>query len=220
MTLFGVGNGLLKVRRKELKRTYRAGWMTIFLAIAATSLGILGNIIIDSNNFFFFLDYYIPGILLVGLMYLRIPILKSFLNMANYVMTKILVWRSSIIDRISEITKQRVILFTRGGRLGRLHQAFNYIVKNESSRRVLLVHLYNSPDENEENAIKEALNALHQIFPYLDVELIVREARFGPEIVDKLSQEFGVLKNNMFIGAPEEKHNFSVKDLGGVRIIF
>ncbi len=220
MTLFGVGNVLLKVRRKELKRTYRAGWMTILLGITATSLGILGNIIIDFNNFFFFLEYFIPGLLLVVLMYLRIPILKSILNMANYVMTKIVVWRSSIIDKIFAITDQRVILFARGGRLDRLHQAFNYIVKNESSRRVLLVHLYNSPDENEEQAIKEALNPLQQIFPSLDVELIVREARFGPEVVDTLSQEFGVLKNNMFIGAPEEKHNFSVQDLGGVRIIF
>lgn len=61
---------------------------------------------------------------------------------------------------------------------------------------------------------------LRQIFPSLDVELIVREPRFGPEVVDTLSQEFGVLKNNMFVSAPEEKHNFSVQDLGGVRIIF
>jgi hypothetical protein len=194
--------------------------MTIFFAITATSLGILGNIIIDFNNFFFFLDYFIPAALLVVLMYLRIPILKSILIMANYVMTKLLVWRSSIIDQISAITDQKVILFTRGGRLDRLHQAFNYITKNESSRSVILVHLYSSLNENEEQAIKEALKPLSQIFPSLKVEFLVREARFGPEIVDKLSHEFGVLKNNMFIGAPEEKHNFSIQDLGGVRIIF
>ena len=220
MTLFGVGNILLKVRRRELKRTYRAGWFTILFAITATSLGILGNIIIDFNNFFFFLDYFIPAVLLVGLMYLRIPILKSILIMANYVMTKLLVWRSSIIDRISAITDQQVILFTRGGRLDRLHQAFSYIVKNESSRRVILVHLCNSPDENEQQAIEEALNPLNKIFPSLEVQLVVREARFGPEIIDSLSHEFGVLKSNMFIGAPEEKHDFSMQDLGGVRIIF
>ncbi|MBU0987356.1 MAG: APC family permease, partial [Proteobacteria bacterium] len=29
MTLFAIGNILLKIRRKELKRTYRAGWITI-----------------------------------------------------------------------------------------------------------------------------------------------------------------------------------------------
>ncbi len=29
-----------------------------------------------------------------------------------------------------------------------------------------------------------------------------------------------VPKNNIFIGAPEQKHSFSVQDLGGVRVIF
>ncbi len=28
------------------------------------------------------------------------------------------------------------------------------------------------------------------------------------------------IKNNMFIGAPEAKHSFSLQDLGGVRVIF
>ena len=40
------------------------------------------------------------------------------------------------------------------------------------------------------------------------------------EIVDAVSKEFGVPINNIFIGAPEEKHSFSIQDLGGVRVIF
>lgn len=220
MTLFGLGNILLKIRRQELKRTYTAGWTTVVTAITATSLGILGNIIIDFNNFFFFLEYFIPTILLAGIMFLRIPIMKSFLMLANYAMTRILVWRSTIIDRITDLTGQHVILFTRGGRLDRLYEAFNYIVKNESSRNVILVHLHNSPETNEEAAIRESLVPLSKIFPSLKVELVVRETQFGPEIVETLAREYGVLKNNMFIGAPEEKHNFSLQDLGGVRIIF
>ncbi len=220
MTLFGLGNILLKVRRKELKRTFRAGWLTVLVAISATSIGILGNIILDYRNFLFFLDYFIPTLLLVLVMYLRIPILKSVLNLANYIMTRILLWRTVIIDHITAITDQQVVLFTRGGRLDRLHEAFDYIMKNESSRRVLLVHLYNSPEENEEELIKDGLKALEQISPALRIEFITRQAKFGPEIVDSLSREFGVLKNNMFVGAPEKKHDFSVQDLGGVRIIF
>ncbi len=220
MTLFGLGNILLKVRRAELKRTYRAGWITVLVAVSATSVGIIGNILIDHRNFLFFLHYFIPTVLLVGLMYLRIPILKSILMLANYIMTKILVWRSKIIDQITAITEQKVMLFTRGGRLDRLHEAFDYIVKNESSRHVILVHLYSSQEENEEKVIREALKPLNQIFPSLKVDVIARKGRFGPEIIDTLSREFGVLKNNMFIGAPEQKHHFSVQDLGGVRIIF
>jgi len=220
MTLFAFGNILLKIKRKELKRTYRAGWVSVLAAMGATSLGILGNVIIDYDNFFFFLDYFIPTALIVILMYLRIPILKSILNLANTIMTKILVFRTSIIDKVTEITGQRVILFTRGGRLDRLHEAFNYILKNESSRNLIIVHLYNRAEENEEEAIRTALQTLNKIFPALNAELIVRKGLFGPRMVDQLSREYGVLKNNMFIGAPEDKHNFSVEQLGDVRIIF
>ena len=118
------------------------------------------------------------------------------------------------------ISEQRVVLFTRGGRLDRLHDAFSYIVKNEPSRSVVVFHLYNAPDRNEEASIKEAIKVLEQIFPELRVELTAREGRFGPEIIDSVSREFGVARNNIFIGAPEEKHDFSIQELGGVRVIF
>ena len=89
----------------------------------ATSLGIVGNVVIDYHNFLYFLDYFVPTILLVGLMYLRVPILKLILNVDNYLMAKVLRWRDLTIKRIADITGQRVILFTRGGRLDRLHAA-------------------------------------------------------------------------------------------------
>ncbi|MBW2083589.1 MAG: APC family permease [Deltaproteobacteria bacterium] len=220
MTLFGIGNILLKIRRKELKRTYRAGWITVIVAICATSLGIIGNVIIDYNNFVFFLQYFVPTVLIVVIMYMRVLILRSLLNAANYIMTKMLVWRSIIIDEMTALTNQRVMLFARGGRLDRLHKAFMYVMKNETSRRILLVHLYRSEEENQEKEISEGLKALAQIFPELEVKLIVRKGSFSPQVIDSLSNEFQIPKNNIFIGAPEEKHPFSVQDLGGVRIIF
>lgn len=220
MTLFGVGNILLKVRRAELKRTYRASWSTILLAILATSLGVLGNVFIDYLNLIYFLYYFIPTVLVVVVMYMRIFILKSFLVVVNNIMARILIWRTVIIDLITGLTNQRVMMFTRGGRLDRLHQAFEYIIKNEASRHVVLVHLYNSPEHNEASQISEGLDFFRQIFPEITVELIVREGRFSPAMIDELSHEFAIPKNNIFIGAPEQKHSFSIEDLGGVRVIF
>jgi hypothetical protein len=220
MTLFGLGDILLKIRRRELKRTYRAGWPTILLAMAATSLGIVGNVIIDYHNLSYFLYYFIPTVLVVILVYMRMPILKAALEVLNNLMTKLLVWRTMVIDRMVSLTEQKIVLFTRGGQLDRLHAAFAYIVQNESSRSVIVFHLYNAPDQNEEEGIKESLKAIEQIFPMLKVEFVARRARFGPEVIESVSQEFGVPKNNIFIGAPEEKHHFSVQDLGGVRVIF
>ena len=220
MTLFGLGNILLKIRRKELKRTYPAGWLTILAAITATIVGMIGNVVIDYKNMLYFLHYFIPTILIVLIMYLRIPILKSVLQMLNDFMTRILLWRTRIIDQILEITDQKVVLFLRGGNLERMHTAFSYIINNESSRSVIVFHLYNHQKYNDEKAIKKALKALQKIFPVLKIELVVRKGKFGPEIIDAVSKEFSVAKNNIFIGAPEDKHTFSIQELGGVRIIF
>jgi len=220
MTLFGIGNILLKIRRKELKRTYRAGWTTIFVAITATSLGMLGNIIIDYKNLLYFMQYFVPTVLLVVLMYLRIPILRTVLQMLNDLMTRILLWRTTVIDHITSITEQKVILFARGGELSRLNTAFNYIVHNESSRSVVILHLYNHPEQNEEHQILKSLEELNKIYPMLKTDLVVRKGRFGSEIIEAVSKEFNVPVNNIFIGAPEEKHTFSIQDLGGVRVIF
>ena len=220
MTLFGIGNILLKIRRKELKRTYRAGWTTIFVAIVATTLGMLGNVVIDYKNLLFFMQYFIPTVFLVVLMYLRIPILRGVLQVLNNLMTRILLWRTSIIDNITAITEQQVILFTRGGNLARLNTAFMYILKNESSRSVIVLHLYNHPEHNKEQDIQDSLDTLKEIYPTLKSNLVVRKEKFSSEIVDAVSKEFGVPINNIFIGAPEEKHSFSIQDLGGVRVIF
>jgi len=220
MTLFGIGNILLKIRRKELKRTYRAGWITILVAITATSLGMLGNVIIDYTNLLYFSQYFIPTVLLVVLMYLRIPILRGVLQILNNLMTRILLWRTKIIDKITAIIDQKVMLFTRGGDLGRLNTAFNYIMKNESSRSVIVLHLYNHPEQNKEQDIQDSLDTLKKIYPRLQSNLVVRKEKFDSEIIDAVSKEFHVPVNNIFIGAPEEKHSFSIQDLGGVRVIF
>ena len=220
MTLFGIGNILLKIRRKELKRTYRAGWITILVAITATSLGMLGNVIIDYTNLLYFSQYFIPTVFLVVLMYLRIPILRGVLQVLNNLMTRILLWRTNIIDKITTITDQKVMLFTRGGDLGRLNTAFNYIMKNESSRSVIVLHLYNHPEQNKEQDIQDSLDTLKKIYPRLKSNLVVRKEKFDSDIIDAVSKEFHVPVNNIFIGAPEEKHSFSIQDLGGVRVIF
>ena len=166
------------------------------------------------------MQYFVPTVLLVVLMYLRIPILKTVLQMLNDLMTRILLWRTTVIDQITSITEQKVILFARGGKLSRLNTAFDYIVHNESSRSVVIFHLFNHPEQNEEHQILKSLESLNEIYPMLKTDLVVRKGRFGSEIIEAVSKEFNVPVNNIFIGAPEEKHTFSIQDLGGVRVIF
>jgi len=220
MTLFGVGNILLKIHRKELKRTYRAGWTTVILGVLATSVGIVGNVIIDYRFLMYFAIYFIPAALLAGLMYSRITLLKTILNVINEMLQRAFIWREKVIEEIMDITNIRLVLFIRGGALSRLSKAFDYIQRNESSRNILVVHLYKEHNPEEEEEIRRSLKILEELHSDLKIEFITRHGYFGPKMVETLSQELKVPKNYMFIGAPEDKHHFSLEDLGGVRVIF
>ena len=220
MTLFGIGDILLKVRRKELKRTHRAGWPTILVAIAATSAGIVGNIAIDYRNLYYFLQYFVPTAAIIALMYVRIPILRGTLQVLSTGAEHIASLREEIIRHMDAITNQRIVLFVRHSDLHVLHNALEYILHNEASRSVVIVHLHNLPEEDENLALQRNMVVLEEIFPDLRLEYVERVATFGPATIDAISEEFQVPKNNIFIGAPEHKHNFSIQDLGGVRVIF
>ncbi len=220
MSLFALGNILLKVNRKELKRTFRAGWITVVGGLFATLAGIVGNIIINYWNLLFFLVYFIPTVAVVTIVYLRIRILKFMVHLENQAMDKIFIWRSVLIDKIMDITRQHVLVFTRGGNLPKLRRAFDYIIRNEDSQKVYVVYLQTEKDDTVVEEIRHDLEVLGRTYPELDIEFVCREGKFGPETVRQFSEEYSIPINNMFIGAPEEKHSFSIQDLGGVRVIF
>lgn len=68
--------------------------------------------------------------------------------------------------------------------------------------------------------MQESLKVMRELYPDLQIDYLAREGAFGPEMVEAIARELKVPKNNIFIGAPEEKHRISVEDLGGVRVIF
>ena len=220
MSLFALGNILLKINRKELKRTFRAGWITVLIGLCATVSGIVGNIIIDYKNLIYFLSYFVPTVLVVSIVYARIRLLKLIVYLENKLMDRIFIWRSIMIDKIMDITTQEVLVFTRGGNLPKLRRAFDYIVKNEDSKKVYVVYLQGEKDNEIIEDLKADLEVLNRTYPEIDIEFICRRGSFGPAIVRRFSKEFNIPINNMFIGSPEEKHRFTIQELGGVRVIF
>ena len=220
MSLFALGNILLKINRKELKRTFRAGWITVLIGLCATVSGIVGNIIIDYKNLLYFLTYFIPTVLVVSIVYARIRLLKFIVYLENKLMDRIFIWRSIMIDKIMDITTQEVLVFTRGGNLPKLRRAFDYIVKNEDSKKVYVVYLQSEKDNEIIEDLKADLEVLNRTYPEIDIEFICRPGSFSPAIIRRFSKEFNIPINNMFIGSPEEKHRFTIQELGGVRVIF
>jgi amino acid transporter len=220
MTLFAVGNILLKVNRKELKRTYRAGWITVLVGALATLLGIVGNLIIDVWFLWYFAVYFVPAVTGGILMYLRIPLLRGVLMIIDNILTHISMWRLGVENEIAKITNVRVVLFIRLGRLRRLVKAFSYIDRNETSQNVMLVRFYTQEDPEVDESVQKNLSAIREIYPHIRISYQGRQASFSPESVDALSRELRVPKNMMFMGSLTEKQDFSVQDLGGVRVIF
>jgi hypothetical protein len=157
MSLFAIGNILLKINRKELKRTFRAGWITVLIGLCATESGIVGNISIDYKNLIFFC-YFIPTVLVVCIVFARIRLLKCIVALENKLMDRVFIWRSIMIDKIMDITNQEVLIFTRGRNLPKLRRAFDYIVKNEDSKKVYVVSLQNEEDDEATKRLKTDLS--------------------------------------------------------------
>ena len=60
---------------------------------------------------------------------------------------------------------------------------------------------------------------LDDAYPEIDIDLVIVEGTFGPELVDKLSKQWRIPKNFMFIGSPGDHFLYGLAELGGVRLI-
>jgi amino acid transporter len=220
MTLFGLGNILLKINRPELKRTYHAGWITVVTGVIATVVGILGNLAINFVYLGYFAIYFIPAVLGGIVMYMRIPILKESLTFIDRILTRFSQWRGVVEKRIEEITNIRAVVFVGLGSLDRMLKAFQYLHRNEDCQNILVFRFYFQEDPNTELNIHRNLNIIRELYPDLKIEYQARKGEFNPRSVEALSKELEVPKNMMFMGSLTYTQPFSLQDLGGVRVIW
>ncbi|RLB53929.1 MAG: APC family permease [Deltaproteobacteria bacterium] len=222
MALFVVGNILLKVRRAKLPRPVRAGWPSVLLALVLTLTGLVGNVLIDRRNLNFFLTYFVPTVLVVGLMFLRLHILKLALVMLRGLAERVGRFHERMSRRImakmDEINSQGIIFFTRGDSLAMLNAAMLYVRQNETTKRVRVVHVYKKR-EDVPKRLERDLKFLDEVYPEIKIELVLVKGEFNPATIERISRQYGVPQNYMFIGAPGDKFPHNIEDLGGVRII-
>ncbi len=220
MTFFAVGNILLRVNRRELKRTYRAGWTTVILGALATTAGIIGNLVIDFRFLGYFAVYFVPAVIGGILAYFRIPLLRGILILIDRILERIGKWRLGVHEKIEEITNVRVVVFVGWGTLPRMVAAFNYIDRNEDCQNVLVFRFFGSENPEDELRLHKNLGTIRELYPHLTIEYMARKGEFSPESVDDLSKELDVPKNMMFMGSLTHALPFSLQDLGGVRVIW
>jgi amino acid transporter len=79
MALFAIGNMLLKRTRERLPRDTRASWGAVSVALLAVLVGLAGNILLDPGNVGVFAVYFLVALLVVGVMFLRVELLRLIL---------------------------------------------------------------------------------------------------------------------------------------------
>ena len=120
--------------------------------------------------------------------------------------------------KIQEINSFQVIYFTRGDNLEALNRTVLYVLNNELTTRMKIVHCYEDPKDIPAT-LSENLTTIDRMYPRIRIDLVLVRGRFGPELIERLSQRFRVPKNYMFIGTPGHTYPHSISDLGGVRLI-
>lgn len=222
MALFGLGNVLLKVRRARLPRPTIASWPGVLIGIGAVLAGLVGNALLNPWYVRVFLVYFVPTVLVVGVMLGRITILRTCLFIIRSISEAISSYASrastTIRSHIEGINAQQFVFFSRGDNVASLNQAILYVLRNEHTNNLKVVTVLDEGEELPER-LRPDLEILDQAYPMMDVELVVRHGHFGPELIDELSEEWGIAKNFMFIASPGDHFPYRLEELGGVRLI-
>lgn len=218
MTAFALGNVILRQTRPDLKRPYQGPLVYAVIAALATALGIVGNIMIDSQNLLYFALYFLPAFFIVMTMIFRDYILEALLRATKK--------RVPFLYRILEpafdhVIKPRIILFAHHPE--KLYDSLQYIRKNETSRNITIVFCSQTPKAKELiPKFKEFLQFFKEanIFDLFHMELVIEpDLEFGPAAVKTYANRYHITRNNVFIGSVHKEHAFSFEELGGVRII-
>jgi len=228
MLLFVIGNLLLKAKRKHLPRPEYAPWYGLFIAFLAVGVALIGNIVMkpensdDLPNYQVFLIYFIPTILFILVMLNRTMLLKVLLKLVWNIFEPIreffLKLHKRIDALINDINSQEFVFFTKGNSISNLNKAMLYIRNNEHTKKVKVVKVLKEGQKPSEK-LMTYIELLDEEYPDIDIEFVPIYGEFGPGLIKKLSKEWNIPINFMFIGSPDEKFPYRLEELGGVRLI-
>ena len=222
MGLFGIGNLLLKLRRKRLPRPERASIASVFIALAAVALGLLGNVILNPQYVWVFFEYFIPTFLVALMMMDRSLLLKGFLSVSLYLFKPVkrsIEWFTHWTNQtIKSINDQEFVFFSKGDDIASLNRVMIYIQNNEETNKLRIVTVENEKFKAPDYLHRD-IETLDRAYPEIDIHYEKINGNFNPELIQELSERWKIPTNFMFIGSPSQKFQYRIEDLGGVRLI-
>ncbi|MBI1307932.1 MAG: amino acid permease [Bacteroidetes bacterium] len=222
MALFGIGNILLKVKRKNLPRPVKSGWISLLIAIAAVLIAIVGQAKLHPKYLLVFLEYFVPTIILVMIMLNRTVLLKFILKLIDYIFTPLLNLLTGLNNKINttieDINSQEFVYFTKDDDVATLNRVMLYIKHNEHTKKLKIVAAMEDGQDPSPQFLND-VNVLDREYPGINIEFIVLHEKFGPTLIRKLSKQWNIPINFMFIGSPGDHFPYRIEQLGGVRLI-
>ena len=221
MGLFGIGNLLLKFKRKKLPRPEKARGISVIIAVALIVTAFIGNMKLNLTSFYTFLQYLVPAFGFVAIMLNRSLLIRLLIEALEYFYTplrKIVIFSNRYLLKMNlKINSQEFVFFTKGDDVAIINKVMQYVQNNETTKKLKIVNI-NKDHYDNELLIKD-LKVLDRAYPEIDIEFIELEGVFGPDIIDELSTKWNIPKNFMFIGSPGDRFSYRVSELGGVRLI-
>ncbi|MGE3756523.1 MAG: amino acid permease, partial [Pseudobdellovibrionaceae bacterium] len=220
MALFAIGNMLLKHFRGSLPRAEKSALPLVTLAFVAVLGALYGNLSVP--NFTVFLNFFVLVFLGVFAMLFRIRVLQFILFCFRHISPNYFpmrrIWARVIVEKIDAINSMRVVYFSKNDNLESLNRAALYIINNEQTNKLVVVHVYRD-EEKIPADLKEQLRLIDEIYPQFRIDFLTVKGEFTPTFIEKISRRLKVPKNYMFIGTPGNKFPHRVSELGGVRLI-
>jgi amino acid transporter len=222
MAFFGFGNILLKFKRARLPRPEYAPPIIVVLGITGILIALYGNVKLHPEYLVVFLQYIIPAILIIYMFLKRKVVIHYLLLYATSIFDKI--QKASVFSRfhltkeMRKLNKQPFVYFTKGDNIAILNKVIQYVQENEITQILKIVTILQK-EQKLNKMFERDFQALDRAYPDIRVEYIQIPGVFGPEIIDRLSKEWNIPRNFMFIGSPGDHFPHRLSDLGGVRLI-
>jgi amino acid transporter len=221
MALFGIGNLLLKFKRKKLPRPEKARGISVVLAVSFIIAAFVGNINLNTDSFYTFIQYLIPAFLFVAIMLNRSFLIQFLIYALEYFyspLQKMVILSNRYLKKLqTKVNSQEFVFFTKGDDVATLNIVMLYVQNNENTKKLKIVNVKKREGSND--LLKKDLEVLDRAYPEIRIEFIEIRGVFGPVLIDELSKKWKIPKNFMFIGSPGGRFPYRVSDLGGVRLI-
>jgi len=226
MAFFALGNMLIKLYRPNQPTSdVRASWSTTITAFLFMVFGWVGNML--SRDKLAVVGFFAFGFIFIFIAQgmIKLPQLcDAFASLCDTVADTSCCckeWFRSLGLRAREtrheLESEPVIFFTKDSNPATLMEATSYLLENEHMRHIIFISCH--PD-----GVKESRPVVYDIlrreFPELcQIDYITAEEEFTPDFTRRVSIQYSIPKQRMYMAAFSDKFPFTYTELGGIRLI-